>query len=50
MLNLTITELRSISKGRNIIGYKGMSRKQLEDLFTKTQKSKYLCKPRSKKP
>ena len=51
MLNLTITELRSISKERrNINEYKGMSIKQLEDLFTKPQKSKYLCKPRSKKP
>ena len=50
MLNLTITELRSTSKGRNINEYKGMSIKQLVDLFTKPQKSKYLCKPRSKKP
>ena len=32
------TELRPIAKGRNKDGYENMSKKQLEDLFTKPQK------------
>ena len=35
MLNPTISEIRSIAKGRYIDVYKNMSKKQLEDLFTK---------------
>ena len=42
MLILTINELRSISKGRNIDGYTNVFKKLLEDLFTKPQKSKRL--------
>ena len=35
MLSLTISELISIAKRRNIDSYKGVSRKELEDLFSK---------------
>ena len=40
MLNLTINELRLIAKRRNMDGYKSLSKKQLEDLFTKSKRSK----------
>lgn len=36
MLNLMISELRSISKEINIDGYKNMSKQQLENLVTET--------------
>ena len=45
MLNLSISELRLIAKARNTDGYKNMSKKQLEDLFTKPQRSKTPNKP-----
>lgn len=32
MSNITMSELRSIAKGRNIAGYKNVSIKELEDL------------------
>ena len=49
MSNLTINELRSIVKGRNIDGYTYISKKQLKDLFTKPQRSKIVIPiPRSK--
>ena len=38
MLNLTNSEMKLIAKRRNIDGYKNISKKQLEFLFTKTQK------------
>ena len=38
MLNLAISELRSIAIGSNIDGYKIMSKEQLENLFTKPKK------------
>lgn len=34
-LNLTACGSRSIAKGRNIDGYKGISRKKLEDVLSK---------------
>ena len=40
MLNLTISEFRIISKGKNSDSYKNKCKKQLEDLFTKSQRSK----------
>ena len=45
MLNL------SIKKGRNTDAYRGMSSKELEDIFTKPQKTaKPTPLPRTKKP
>ena len=40
MLNQTINELRSVAKGRNIDGYKNISKNKLDDLFFKPQRSK----------
>ena len=40
MLNLTNSEIKLIAKRRNIDGYKNISKKQLEFLFTKSQRSK----------
>ena len=40
MLKQIINELRSVAKGRNIDGYKNMSKNKLDDLFFKPQRSK----------
>ena len=49
MLNLTISELRQIPK--EIIGYKDMPNRQLEDLFVRPQWSKMFPPiPQPKKP
>ena len=39
-LNLIISELKSITKGKNMDGHKNMSKKQSEELFIKPQRSK----------
>ena len=40
MLNVTVSELRSIVKGSNMDGYKNMSQKQLGNLFNKPKRFK----------
>ena len=39
-LNLIISELKSITKEKNMDGHKNMSKKQSEELFIKPQRSK----------
>ena len=49
MSNLTISELRSIVKGRNIDGWQNLSKKELEDLLPKPKKKNWLRKDRLQK-
>ena len=53
MLDFTISELRSIAKGRSTDGYRHMSKKELEYLFTQPQRPKLpipLPRPKYLKP
>ena len=53
MLDFTISELRSIAKGRSTDGYRNMSKKELEYLFTQPQRPKLpipLPRPKYLKP